>query len=192
MLQLVDEFGFTIGTVDKFTAHEDGGLLHRAVSVLVVAGDGKMLVQRRASSKYHFAGKLSNAACTHPLPLEHPIEAGRRALQSELGINLDLTEVAQFTYSAHDPVSGYTEREYDHILTGVWSGDIRPNPDEVEELIWVTGTELRDQLTNHEAEFTLWFRQIIEQLITQPKWQNGIPEELGLFIEHFREKTGYP
>jgi isopentenyl-diphosphate delta-isomerase len=144
-----------------------------------------MLIQRRASSKYHFAGKWSNAACTHPLWLETPLEAGRRALQNELGIDAVLTEVARFTYSAYDPVSGYTEREYDHILIGVWSGDPRPTPDEVDELSWVMGTELRVRMADHEGQFTFWFREIIKELIVRPTSQIGVPEELNRFLESF-------
>jgi len=85
-LQLVNEMGLTIGTVDKLSAHENGGRLHRAVSVVLFDDSGRILIQRRSASKYHFAGKWANAACSHPFEGESLEQAGRRALAEEPGI----------------------------------------------------------------------------------------------------------
>jgi isopentenyl-diphosphate delta-isomerase len=168
LLQLVDESGKTIGHAEKIAAHEEGGLLHRAVSVVLIDDQIRILVQRRASSKYHFAGKWANAGCTHPLSNESPEEAGRRALRNELGIDTSLTEIMQFIYDAHDPESGYTEREYDHVLFGEWSGPVDPNESEVSETEWLTAADLRDRLTRQEADYAHWFRQILIELQELP------------------------
>ncbi len=53
---LVDENDRPIGTEEKLRAHQDGGRLHRAFSVFIYDRDGRMLLQRRAVGKYHFAG----------------------------------------------------------------------------------------------------------------------------------------
>ncbi|NOX22286.1 MAG: NUDIX domain-containing protein, partial [Actinobacteria bacterium] len=54
---LVDTTGAVIGEADKLAAHRDGGELHLAFSVFVIDNDGRVLLQRRAPGKYHFAGR---------------------------------------------------------------------------------------------------------------------------------------
>lgn len=164
LLQLVDETGTTIGHAEKLVAHEDGGLLHRAVSVVLINERLEILVQRRAAAKYHFAGKWANAGCTHPLADESPVEAGQRALRHELGVETHLVEVLRFVYEAHDEVSGYTEREYDHVLFGSWSGAVTANPNEVSEVLWVSAEELAAWLKRDSAAFAQWFHGILREL----------------------------
>ncbi len=164
MLQLVDNQGKTLGLIEKIPAHEEGGVLHRAVSVVLLDDDGKILIQRRAASKYHFAGKWANASCTHPHFDETPEVAGKRALRQELGIETNLTEITRFIYLAHDPVSGYTEQEYDHVLLGFWSHDVHPNPDEVSEVDWLSSSEIDTRLTDSPSDFAYWFPQILREI----------------------------
>ena len=44
--------------------------------------------------------------------------------------------------------NGITEYEYDHVLLADYCGDIRPNPEEIEELRWVDFGELKKDLRN--------------------------------------------
>jgi isopentenyl-diphosphate Delta-isomerase len=188
LLQLVDESGNTIGHAEKIAAHEEGGLLHRAVSVVLIDDQGRILVQRRAASKYHFAGKWANAGCTHPLSNESPVEAGRRALRNELGIDTSLTEIMQFIYDAHDPESGYTEREYDHVLFGEWSGPVIPNESEVSETEWLTPSDLRARLEQRETDYAHWFRQILIELQNLPTDRLAPHPRLRLFVFQLSEE----
>lgn len=187
MLQLVDESGTTIGHAEKIAAHEAGGLLHRAVSVVLINDQGEILVQRRSATKYHFAGKWANAGCTHPLVHESPIEAGRRALRDELGISCDLVEVLRFVYEAHDPESGYTEREFDHVLFGSWSGSACPNPAEVSEVGWLSAEELVLCLLSDAESFAHWFREILRELVALPSQERACYPRLASFIQVFAD-----
>jgi isopentenyl-diphosphate delta-isomerase len=63
---LVDEEDRLLGTAEKLAAHRDGGQLHRAFSIFIFDGQGRMLLQQRAAEKYHFRGKWTNACCGHP------------------------------------------------------------------------------------------------------------------------------
>ena len=56
---LVDQFDQEIGTMEKIRAHELG-LLHRAISVFLFNDKGELLLQKRASSKYHSGGLWTN------------------------------------------------------------------------------------------------------------------------------------
>ena len=99
----MDENDVEIGQAEKLEAHQKG-MLHRAFSVMLyrkVAGEVEFLLQRRAEAKYHCGGLWTNTCCSHPRPGESTHDAAGRRLQEELGIGLPLTEIGQFTYTAH-------------------------------------------------------------------------------------------
>ena len=154
---LVDETDRQIGTEEKIRAHRDGGRLHRAFSVFIYDADRRMLLQRRASGKYHFAGLWSNACCSHPRPGESTLIAAQRRVREELGISVGLREVLPFAYSAADKCSGLFEREFVHVFEGSFVGDCHPDPREVDETRWVGVDVIRSELGRDAAQFTPWF-----------------------------------
>src|SRR5687768_18369219 len=81
---LVNENDEPIGTLGKDEVHRKG-LLHRAFSVFIFDGAGRMLLQQRAATKYHGALLWTNACCSHPFPGEAVEAAAERRLQEELG-----------------------------------------------------------------------------------------------------------
>ena len=64
---LVDENDSAIGSASKVSAHYQAGLLHRAFSVLMFDGEGRLLLQKRADDKVTFPGVWANSCCSHPL-----------------------------------------------------------------------------------------------------------------------------
>lgn len=160
-VQLVDGEGNLVGVEDKLSAHRSGRL-HRAVSVFILR-HGELLLQRRASTKYHFGGLWANTCCTHPRPGESPRDAAERRLPEEMGITaVGLEEVGTFLYTAPDPVSGLTEHEYDHVFTGSPVGAPAPDPNEVDEWHWVELEALRRRLRLSPQEYTPWLRPALE------------------------------
>ncbi len=84
-------------------------------------------------------------------------EAAVRRLKEELGICVDdLREVHSFVYHQEFD-NGLTEFEYDHVLTGEYSGTWVENPDEVEEVKWVRLPELLEEVRKNPAAYTPWF-----------------------------------
>ena len=154
---LVDESDTEIGSEEKLAAHRDGGALHRAFSVFVFDDDGRLLLQRRASGKYHFGGLWTNTCCGHPRPSEAPIDAARRRLREEMGIDASLEFRGKFLYEASDPGSGLTEREFDHVFAGQFNGDPEPDPSEADDWRWVDPAELERSLDSDRERFTPWF-----------------------------------
>ncbi|CAN5579056.1 isopentenyl-diphosphate Delta-isomerase [soil metagenome] len=164
LVQTVNDLGQTIGFAEKFAAHRDGGVFHRAVSVVLVDAKGNILLQRRAKGKYHFAGKWANACCTHPLPLESPLNAANRALGKELGIQAQVSEFATMVYQAHDPVSGYTEKEYDHIFVGKLEGQVFPEATEVDAVTWESTQKLADRMQKSPSDFVPWLGPVLDAI----------------------------
>jgi isopentenyl-diphosphate delta-isomerase len=148
-VELVDEAGAPAGSTTVDLAHRPPGLLHRAFSVLLFDGAGRLLLQRRAAGKTRFAMHWANTCCGHPAPGEAPAAAATRRLADELGLGgLTLTEVGVYRYQAADQATQRIENEFDHVLVGTLPADLPPAPDphEVAELRWVDPDQLAADL----------------------------------------------
>lgn len=153
---LVDRNDTAVGTEEKLRAHTLG-VLHRAVSVFAFDAGGRVILQQRASGKYHSGGLWSNAACTHPRPDEPVLEAAQRCLREELGLHATLRPAFRFLYRADVP-PGLIEHEYDHVFVGTVDTEPQPRPDEV--LAWraVAPNVAAAAVAEHPQTFTAWFR----------------------------------
>ncbi|MCD6477442.1 MAG: isopentenyl-diphosphate Delta-isomerase [Candidatus Aenigmarchaeota archaeon] len=160
---LVDENDNPIGFEEKLKAHQNGGKLHRAFSILVFNSEGKLLIQRRASTKYHSPGLWANTCCSHPRPGEELIDAAHRRLKEECGFDTDLKEVFSFIYEAQFD-NRLTEKELDHVLIGYYDGGVHPNPDEVDEVKWVEVNKLKEDMRHNPKKYAPWFVIIMEKL----------------------------
>ena len=123
MVILVNEQDEPIGLMEKMEAHEKG-LLHRAFSILIFNSNGEMLLQQRASGKYHSPNLWTNACCSHPMPGESLFDAAHRRLKEEMGFDTFLSHAFTFTYRT-DFDNGLTEHEIDNVFTGIFDGDIQ-------------------------------------------------------------------
>ena len=119
-LILVSIFDEEVGSCPKLLTHQQG-ILHRAFSVFVVH-DGRMLLQKRNSEKYHSGGLWTNACCSHPRKGEILSDAVSRRLLDELGVKFPVQEYFDFVYRA-EFANGITEYEYDHVLLADYCGD---------------------------------------------------------------------
>ena len=167
---LVDECGHNLfdkdgrlSTMEKIEAHRKG-LLHRAVSVFIFNDRNELLLQKRASGKYHSPEKWTNTSCTHPLPGETLIMCARRRLSEEMGLAAKLTEVFTFSYKA-DVGNGLIENEFDHVFLGISNQNPSPNPAEVSDWTWVTIEALEQQLLVSPERYSPWLRQCFSQVV---------------------------
>lgn len=155
---LVDEKDRSIGEMEKMEAHRLG-VLHRAISVFIFNSKGKMLLQQRASKKYHGALLWSNTCCSHPFPGELPADAAARRLKEEMGFSTPLEPMFSFTYRA-EVENGLIEHEYDHVFAGIFEGGIQPDPNEVEDFTYESLSKVRQALIDNPESYTQWFRII--------------------------------
>ena len=73
-LILVDEDDNQIGTGEKMAVHR-AGALHRCFSIFVLNAEEEVLLQKRATSKYHSGGLWTNTCCGHPRDGEATLDA---------------------------------------------------------------------------------------------------------------------
>lgn len=153
---LVDNEDREIGTEEKTAAHLGDGVLHRAFSAFVRNGRGELLIQKRAAGKMLWPGYWSNTCCSHPEPGEDVRKAGERRLQEELGFSCPLKVIGSFRYHALFRNVG-SERELCYIAAGRYDGEVRPNPDEVEDVAWISPEELWRETEKDSDKWTPWF-----------------------------------
>ncbi len=158
---LVDESDKEIGLSEKIEAHKQGAL-HRAVSVLIFNSDGEILLQKRAKQKYHSAGLWTNTTCTHPRPNETNLDAAKRRLFEEMGLNTDLKEFFSFRYKAFLD-NNLTENEYDHVFFGISDSLPLINSSEAEDYEYVSFLDLITKIQQIPDNYTIWFKIIIKE-----------------------------
>ncbi|WP_213278649.1 isopentenyl-diphosphate Delta-isomerase [Chryseobacterium indologenes] len=158
---LVNPEDEVLGLMEKQQAHVNG-LLHRAFSVFLFNSKGEMLLQKRASGKYHSPNQWTNAVCSHPRDRETYKEGALRRLKEELGIETELSEKFNFIYKA-DVGSGLWEHELDHVFVGNYEADFNLNKEEVEDVRFISPENLDKEISEHPENFTEWFKIILEE-----------------------------
>lgn len=156
---LIDDDDWEIGREEKLAAHRTGAL-HRAFSVMIWDGGGRMLLQRRAAGKYHSGGLWTNACCGHPRPGEGTAAAASRRLYEELGVRADLTPLGALRYRA-ELDNGLIEHELVHIFRGRYEGRITPDPLEVAECAWIAPADIGRDAAAEPARYTAWFKKYL-------------------------------
>jgi isopentenyl-diphosphate delta-isomerase len=161
-LILVNENDEEIGSGEKLQVHREGRL-HRAFSIFVFDSRNRILLQKRAATKYHSGGLWSNTCCGHPRPGETTELAAHRRLREEMDFDCELRLCSSFIYKAE--LDGeLTEWEYDHILIGRYDAAPRPNRSEVEDWQWIGVEELRARIEEQPGDFTFWLKIALSKL----------------------------
>jgi isopentenyl-diphosphate Delta-isomerase len=144
--------------VGKMEVHRLG-LRHKAVSVFVIEGT-KVLIQRRALTKYHTPGLWANTCCTHPQWDEDAGVCAVRRLREELGITGLFPAFADRVEYRADVGQGLTE----HELVDIFVAERTPamtldlNADEVAEVAWVDLYDLSADVLRNAERYTPWLR----------------------------------
>lgn len=181
---LVNEADEPVGLMEKMEAHRKG-LLHRAFSVFIFDGGGRMLLQQRAAGKYHGGLLWTNACCSHPYPNESVEDAAVRRLKEELGFTAPLSKIFSFTYKA-EVENGLIEHEYDHVFAGEYAGGMKLNKDEVAAVAYYSLNEIGAMLEEQPLSFTTWFRLAFAQVEAWRAQRNKRTHEGGLPNEDVR------
>lgn len=165
---LVSRSGQAIGTCEKLQAHIEGRL-HRAFSLMIArktADSFEVLLQKRASDKYHSGAKWSNTCCSHPRPGEDIRAAVQRRVDEELGVRetLNLVELQSVVYRA-ELDNGLIENEFDHVFVCLLEDVLtQPNPHEVSNVDWVDIRTVSHLLTLAPEQFTAWFSSVHQEV----------------------------
>ena len=157
---LVDKNDNQVGLMPKLEAHQKG-LLHRAFSIFIFNSKYELLLQKRASSKYHSGGLWTNTCCSHPREGEDILDAANRRLIEEMGIETSLRKVHEFIYKA-ELDNDLTEYEFDHVFYGVYNEEPIINKDEADDFKWIDMDSLNEDIKTNGDNYTIWFKIAFE------------------------------
>ncbi|MDA9369546.1 isopentenyl-diphosphate delta-isomerase [Amylibacter sp.] len=144
--------------IEKMLVHKKG-LKHLAISIFIIA-DGKVLLQRRAFSKYHTPGLWTNTCCTHPYWNENTNTSALRRLEEELGMkNINLTKRNTVEYRSEVPPD-LIEHEVVDIFVGKCKSNhpIEINPNEVLEIKWLSLRQIKEDIKQYPETYTAWIK----------------------------------
>ena len=158
-----------IGTMEKMMAHQKA-TLHRAFSVFIFNSKGQLLIQQRASNKYHSPLLWTNTVCSHPRQDEKTKDAAHRRLVEEMGFDCDFDEAFSFIYKA-DVGQGLIEHEFDHVFISVSDQEPSPNPGEVESWKYADLGFLENDINENPHLYTIWFQIALEEVLEKFKWK---------------------
>lgn len=158
---LVNEQDEPIGLMAKLEAHEKA-VLHRAFSVFILNDKKEIMLQQRATHKYHSPLLWTNTCCSHQRSGETNIQAGMRRLQEEMGFTAELKELFHFIYKAPFD-NGLTEHELDHVMIGYYNDMPHINTEEVENWKWMTIEAVRQDMKDNPGIYTVWFKIIFDE-----------------------------
>lgn len=153
---LVNEANEVIGTAPKLATHSDHTPLHRGFSVFMLNPDGKLLLQQRSLKKKTWPGTWSNSVCGHPSLNESPIDAAKRRLSFELGIENVTLHMILPDYRYRCEKDGIVENEFCPVMVGFSSENPVPNPDEVESVKWISWQDWLIDVKNHPEMYSPW------------------------------------
>ena len=168
---LVNEADAEIGLMSKQEAHEKG-VLHRAFSVFIFNSRGEILLQQRASSKYHSPGLWSNTCCSHPRKGEQVSDAAARRLKEEMGMNCDLKHAFHFIYRA-ELDNSLIEHELDHVFFGFTDTLPQINEQEVQAWKYMTADSLIQDIHSNPERYTAWLKIVFERVIIHKRGDEG-------------------
>jgi isopentenyl-diphosphate delta-isomerase len=177
LLILVDDSDKELGYKSKSECHQGEGSLHRAFSVFIFDNLGQLLIQKRASNKPLWDLHWSNSCCSHPYKDEDMESAVKRRLKEELNIECPVHYLYKFIYHAKYKNVG-SEHELCHVYVGLFDGEIKANPEEIDDWKFVKSDELEDSIRNSRENYTPWMK--IEWETINNTYKNDLKNILGL------------
>lgn len=153
---LVDESNRVIGKASKDAVHNAATPLHRGFSLFLFDSRGDLLIQQRSNKKKTWPLVWSNSCCGHPRPEESSVEAAKRRLKFELGIDeaIIYEVLPQYRYRAER--DGIVENEICPILVAFSDESPRINREEVAAIRWLGWSEFVRQATATPEAYSIW------------------------------------
>lgn len=137
-------------------------LLHRAVHMLIFNAGGELLLQQRSIWKDRNPGRWDSSAAGHVDSGETYLEAARRELQEELGIEAPhLESIGRLTPCEQN---GW---EFIEIYRGVHEGPFLPAPLEVETTAFFPMSQIQSWVNRSPGEFSPVFLLCLPLLLDQ-------------------------
>ena len=159
---VVDENDAEQGLANRLDAHTGNGIRHRAFTVLVFDGDGRVLLAQRAADKRLWDTHWDGTVASHPVEGQTQKEATRQRLQEELGVTPDqygdLRITDKFEYKRHYLDQGVEWEVCAVLQCTLEDTTLDPDPEEVGGRMWVPYQHLyENQKQYRQLRLCPWF-----------------------------------
>lgn len=121
----------------RYECHHNNKLIHRAIGIVIFNKMGQILMQKRSKNKDLYPNLYTISTSGHVDKGETYHQAAKRELQEELGINIPLKQERKFLSEID------VESEMDCLFTGTYEGPFFPNEEEVDEVKYVSTSQLK-------------------------------------------------
>ncbi|MEX2028486.1 MAG: NUDIX domain-containing protein [Candidatus Curtissbacteria bacterium] len=172
-IEIVNQQGTTVGHATRQEAYEQG-LLHRAVTVVVINSKGEIYLQQRSLQKDALPMYWDISVAEHPKPGESYEDAARRGMREELSI--DYPTDPRLLRGLHPQTSefegsGLTLRENElvQLYVAFFDGEIVINPEEVCDGKFVSPGELQVLIGDSATRFTPWGIEELSYILQHPE-----------------------
>lgn len=179
---LVDKKNKVLGIAPKIEAHNHSTPLHRGFSLFLFNKKGDVLLQQRSAKKKTWPLVWSNSCCGHPMLNESSIDAAKRRLKFELGINSNrIFEILpNFSYRAEK--DGVVENEICPVLVGFYNQEPKINRDEVESIRWIFWKDFVKETESNPNKYSPWCIMEANLLKKNKKF-------LSILLSHLRNRN---
>lgn len=154
IFDVVDSSDRVVGTARRGEVHARG-LLHRAVHIMVVRGNGDVFLQKRSMGKDSYPGRWDSSASGHLDSGEGYEAAALRELQEELGIHVE--SISQIGSLQASKVTG---NEFVKIYKATSEGPFTLHPEEIDDGKWVSIKSLHHWIGSTPEDFAPCFIKV--------------------------------
>lgn len=175
LIDVLDENGVKTGEILTRKEIHKRGLWHRAIAVAVINEQNQILVQQRYFKKEKNTGMWDISVAGHISSGQDALSAASREINEEisvnLGFNVDIKEFRyMFSYRKEEILKeNYIERQfYDFFIlrkNGLRTEDIKVQESEVEQIKFVSVSELNEMIENKEiVERTPIYKELMNYI----------------------------
>ncbi len=150
VFDVVDENDAVLRQEKRYVVHRDG-LIHRAVHILVFNKKKEVLIQKRSILKDKNPGLWDSSAAGHLNAGEEYDAAAVRELKEELGIEVDVQEIAKL------PPSEDTGWEHVGLYVARHDGALRYPASEIEHAMWFKMEQIQQWIGKRPQDFAPGF-----------------------------------
>lgn len=175
LIDVLDENGVKTGEVLTRKEVHKRGLWHRAIAVAIINEQNEILIQQRSLKKEKNAGMWDISVAGHISSGQDALSAASREINEEvsvnLGFNVDIKEFRyMFSYRKEEIFKeDFIERQfYDFFVlrkNGLKAEDIKIQESEVEQMKFVSISELNEMIENNElVERTPVYKELMNYI----------------------------
>jgi isopentenyl-diphosphate Delta-isomerase len=158
LFDVVDEHDRVIDVKPRSEVHRLK-LRHRAVHVFLFRSDGRMLIHLRSADKEEFPSVWTSSASGHVSSGEEYEVSAVRELEEELGINVPLRYLADFTACPD------TSNEFTQLFLATSDDPVVADPHEIVETNWLLPAEILGRLRTSPKLFSPAFRLLFRSVL---------------------------